>query len=147
MSVNLTPTDTYTGSLSLHRQRQDSISSLSSDAGSNYSDRPPVGLYAEEGELSEDQDLTATETDQTLSEEQTYKETMRGIRSYMGWSNIPDLDSANNASDDNPFSGPKASVPDKVSVQMPTEDWLCKKISKLNLTFFFKFIFIIFIYF
>ena len=59
---------------------------------------------------------------------------MRGIRSYMGWSNIPDLDSANTASDDNPFSGPKATTPGKVSVQMPTENWLCKKISKLNLS-------------
>ena len=42
----------------------------------------------------------------------------------MGWSNIPDLDSATTGSDDNPFSGPKASVPGKVSLQMPTEDWL-----------------------
>ena len=59
---------------------------------------------------------------------------MRGIRSYMGCSDILGLDSANTASDDNPFSGPKATTPGKVSVQMPTEDWLCKKIEKLNLT-------------
>ena len=56
------------------------------------------------------------------SEEQSYRETMMSIRAYMGWSDIPDLD------------GPKAATPGKVSVQMPTEDWLCKKISKLNLT-------------
>ena len=68
------------------------------------------------------------------SEEQTYRETMKGIRSYMGWSDIPDMDSANTALDDNPFSGLKAATPGKVSVQMPTEDWLCKKIGKLNLT-------------
>ena len=68
------------------------------------------------------------------SEEQTYRETMKGICSYMGWSDIPDLDNANTASDDNPFSGPKVATPGKVSVQMPTEDWLCKKISRLNLT-------------
>ena len=74
------------------------------------------------------------ESDQVPSEEQTYRETMKGIRSYMGWSDIPDLDSANTASDDNPFSGPKTATPGKVSVQMPTEDWLCKKIAKLNLT-------------
>ena len=59
---------------------------------------------------------------------------MKGIGSYMGWSDIPDLDSADTASDDNPFSGPKAATPEKMSVQMPTEDWLCKKIAKLNLT-------------
>ena len=68
--------------------------------------------------------------DQMPSEEQT----MKGIRLYMGWSDIPDLDSTNTASDDNPFSGPEAATPGKVSVQMPTEDWLCKKIAKLNLT-------------
>ena len=31
-----------------------------------------------------------------------------------------------------PLSGPKAPVPSKVSVTMPTEDWLCKKLSKSN---------------
>ena len=74
------------------------------------------------------------ESEQVPSEEQTYRETMKGIRSYMGWSDIPDLDNTTTASDDNPFSGPKATTPGKVSVQMPTEDWLCKKIAKLNLT-------------
>ena len=58
---------------------------------------------------------------------------MSGIRSFMGWTHVPDVDSSN-PSDDNPFAGPKAPVPNKVSVQMPTEEWLCKKLSKLNLT-------------
>ena len=58
---------------------------------------------------------------------------MRGICSYMGWTHVPDMDSSN-PSDDNPFAGPKAPAPSKVSVQMPTEDWLCKKLSKLNVT-------------
>ena len=51
----------------------------------------------------------------------------------MGWIHVPDMDSSN-PSDDNPFGGFKAPVPSKVSVQMPTEDWLCKKLSKRNLT-------------
>ena len=106
---------------------------MSSEADSDFSNRPPVDLYAEEGELSEDQDLNATEPDQALTEEQTYRETMRGIRSYMGWSNIPDMDSATTGSVDNP-SGPKVTVPGKISVQMPREDWLCKKLNKLNIT-------------
>ena len=59
---------------------------------------------------------------------------MKGIRSFMGWSHIPDIDSTANTSEDNPFAGPKAPVPGKVSVQMPTEDWLCRKLAKLNLT-------------
>ena len=79
--------------------------------------------------MSDDQEF-----DQELptSEEQTYRETMRGIRSFMGWSHIPDMDSSN-PSDDNPFAGPKAPAPSKISVQMPTEDWLCRKLAKLNL--------------
>ena len=56
---------------------------------------------------------------------------MRGICSYMGWTHVPDMDSSN-PSDDSPFAGPKAPAPSKVSVQMPTEDWLCKKLSKLK---------------
>ena len=58
---------------------------------------------------------------------------MRGIRSFMGWSHIPDMDSSSNQSD-NPFAGPNTPVPGKVSVQMPTEKWLCRKLSKLNIT-------------
>ena len=47
----------------LHRQRKDSASSVSSEAGSDLSDRPLVDLYVEEGELSDDQDTTVTEPD------------------------------------------------------------------------------------
>ena len=84
----------------------------------------------EEVELSDDQDVTVTDQDQAASEEQTYRETMRGICSYMGWSHIPDTNSAK----DNPFAGPKTQVPGKVSVQMPVDDWLCRKLNKLNIT-------------
>ena len=58
-----------TGSPILVRARRDSISSLSSDADSVTSDRPPIDLYAEEGELSEDQD-TLADQDQPVSEDQ-----------------------------------------------------------------------------
>ena len=118
----------------MHRQRKDSASSCSSEASSELSDQPPVDLYLEEGELSDEWDMTVTEPDQIPSAEQTYQETMRSIMSYMGWTNILDVDSSNTASDDNPFSGPKVPVPGKVSVTMPTQDWLSKKLSKLNVT-------------
>ena len=36
--------------------------------------------------------------------------------------------------DDNPFAGPKLQTPGKVSVNLPIDEWLCKKMSKLNLT-------------
>ena len=123
-----------TGSPSHYRSRRDSISSLSSEAGSMLSDNPPLDLYTEEGELSEDQDQPITDPDQPVSEEQNYRDTMQGIRSFMGWSNIPEMDSTASNSDDNPFAGPKTVTPGKVSVKMPTEDWLCRKLAKLNLT-------------
>ena len=120
-----------TGSLSPTplKGRKDSISSVDSDSQSQFSDTPPVELFVEEGDLSDDQEF-----DQELptSEEQTYRETMRGIRSFMGWSHVPDMDSSS-PSDDNPFAGPKTPAPCKISVQMPTEDWLCRKLAKLNL--------------
>ena len=81
--------------------------------------------------MSDEQELT--EQDLPSSEEQTYRETLRGIRSFMGWTHVPDVDSSN-PSDNNPFAGPKAPAPSKVSVHMPTEDWLCKKLNKLNIT-------------
>ena len=82
-------------------------------------------VFVEEGELSDEQDATITDPDQSLSEEQSYRETMRGIRSYMGWTHIPDIDSNAGTSDDNPFAGPKLQTPGKVSVQVPTDEWLC----------------------
>ena len=59
---------------------------------------------------------------------------MRGIRSYMGWNHIPDVDFNATTSNDNPFAGPKLHTPGKVSVYLPTDEWLCKKMAKLNLT-------------
>ena len=60
------------------------FSESDSDSDSLLSDRPPVDIYVEEGELSDDQDATITGPSQSLSEEQTYRETMRGFRSFMG---------------------------------------------------------------
>ena len=49
--------------------RKDSVSSSESEAVSKLSDCLHVELYVEEGELSEDQDATITDPDQSLSEE------------------------------------------------------------------------------
>ena len=93
-----------------------------------------MDIFVEEGELSDELDATITDPDQSLSEEQSYRETMRGIRSYMGWTHILDIDSNAGSSDDNPFAGPKMQTPGKVFVQLPTDKWLCRKPAKLNLT-------------
>ena len=52
----------------------------------------------------------------------------------MGWTHIPGMDSAAATSDDNPFAGPKTQPTVKVSVKMPTDEWLSRKMGKLNLT-------------
>ena len=104
------------------------LSSEPADTGS------PALHRSRRGELSEDPDQPVPDPDQPVSEEQNYRDTMQGIRSFMGWSHIPELDNTASTSDDNPFAGPKTVTPGKVSVKMPTEDWLCRKLAKLNLT-------------
>ena len=104
--------------------RRDSSPASDLDSDSLSSDRPPLELFLEEGELSDEQEFNASEHDQSLSEEQSYRETMRGIRSYMGWHHVPDLDSSTATADDNPFAGPKLQTPDKVSVNLPIDEWL-----------------------
>ena len=58
---------------------------------------------------------------------------MRCIRSFMGWHNIPEFETVS-SSDDNPFAGARVLRTDKVSVKLPVDDWLCRKMGKLNLT-------------
>ena len=108
--------------------RRLSTSSMDTD----LSDRPPVDIFVEEGELSDQELVTAAaDPDQTLSEEQTYRETMSGIRSFMGWTHIPEMDTAASTAS---IAGPKTQPSGKISVSMPTDEWLCSKMGKLNLT-------------
>ena len=90
----------------------------------------------EEGELSEleDQlDTDNTETDCAMSEDQNYWETVRGVRAFMGWSHIPDLEYSPTTLADNPWVGHRSQPIGKVSVLLPPEDWLCKKLENFNL--------------
>ena len=85
-------------------------------------------------DVSPARELTRDEsTDQELSEETSYRETMRGVRSFMGWHKVPEFESIS-SSDDNPFAGSRVQPTGKVSVKLPVDDWLCKKMEKLNLT-------------
>ena len=103
-----------------------------------FSYNPDLSLD-EEGELSEvlsqgpDRE-ELTDPDQELSSEQTYRETLRGVRSFMGWDQVPEFDSSCSTQDDNPFAGAKSHIPGKVSVKVPVDDWLCRKFEKLNIT-------------
>ena len=59
---------------------------------------------------------------------------MRGVRSLMNWHKIPEFETVSSAADDNPFAGANVQPTGKVSVKLPVDDWLCRKMSKLNLT-------------
>ena len=90
------------------------------------------------GELSDRESVQGQEDfiegDQELSVEQSYRETLRGVRSFMAWIEIPEFDSASSSQDDNPFTGSRASQTGKVSVKVPVDEWLCHKFEKFNLT-------------
>ena len=79
---------------------------------------------------SPDRDVTRDEADQEPTEEANYRETMRGVRSFMNWHKIPEFETVSSAADDNPFAGAGVQPTGKVSV----DDWLCRKMSTLNLT-------------
>ena len=79
-------------------------------------------------------ELPEDSTDQDLSEEANYRETIRGVRSFMGWHQIPDFDSASSSLDDDPFARSRAKPTGKVSVKLPVDEWLCRKFERLNVT-------------
>ena len=68
-----------------------------------------------------------------LSEDQNYRETVRGVRAFMGWTHIPDLEYSPTSRADNPWIGYYSQSVGKVSILLPPEDWLCKKLENMNL--------------
>ena len=72
--------------------------------------------------------------DQELSTEQTYREAMHGVRSFMAWNDIPEFDLSSSSQGDNPFTSSQTLHIGKVSVKLSVDDCLCRKFEKLNLT-------------
>ena len=123
------------GSSGLLTSQPHSEPEMDTDSASDSASLPDLSEKGEEGELSYlDPDNSLSDVDQAQSEEQTYRETMRGIRAYMNWNNIPDMDTTQASAEDNPFAAPKIQPAGKISVQLPTDDWLCRKMDRLNLT-------------
>ena len=79
-------------------------------------------------------DLPEDATDQDLSEDANYRETIRGVRSFMGWHQITDYDHSSSSLDDTPFAGSQTKPASKVSVRLPVDEWLCRKFERLNVT-------------
>ena len=74
------------------------------------------------------------ELESRVSEEANYWETMRVVRSFMGWHQIPNFESSSSSLDDNPFTGSRAQPTGIVSIKLPADDWLCRKLEKLNVS-------------
>ena len=85
----------------------------------------------EEGELSSD---GLEKQEQT--EDLTFRETVRSIRSFMGWDYIPvfESDLAEPDKTNNLWRGKHPRKPAWISVAMPPDDWLCQKLEKVNTT-------------
>ena len=83
---------------------------------------------------SADRDVSRDEPDSEPTEEANYRETMRGVRSFMNWHKVPEFETVSSTADDNPFAGARVQPTGKVSVKLPVDDWLCRKMSSLNLT-------------
>ena len=45
------------------------------------------------------------DSDRAISEDQNYRETVRGVRAFMGWTHIPDLEYSPASRTDNPWVG------------------------------------------
>ena len=86
---------------------------------------------AEEGEVSSD---NLEKQEQT--EDMTFRETVRSVRSFMGWDYIPVFESDLSEPDksNNPWRGKHPRKPARISVAIPPDDWLCQKLEKLNTT-------------
>ena len=83
---------------------------------------------------SADRDVSRDDPDSEPTEEANYRETMRGVRSFMNWHKVPEFETVSSTADDNPFAGARVRPTGKVSVKLPLDDWLCRKMSSLNLT-------------
>ena len=69
------------------------------------------------------------------NEEMNYRETVRAVRAFLGWTFIPDFEPAVGDTDnesDNPRKGIHPRRTGKVSIELPADDWLYYKMVKLN---------------
>ena len=82
---------------------------------------------------SEDGEISDSEVAEQ-NEEMNYRETVRAVRAFLGWSHIPDFEFsvADGNRSNNPWKGKHPRKSGKVSVELPADDWLCHKMEKLN---------------
>ena len=107
-----------------------------------YSDSPEHPLSDEDfsdedNSLAEEGDVSSDNLErQEQTEDMTFRETVRSVRSFMGWDFIPVFESDLLEPDksNNPWRGKHPRKPARISVAMPPDDWLCQKMEKVNTT-------------
>ena len=80
-----------------------------------------------------DQDVSVTNTRLLLNNKATERLCVVYVHTW-GWTHIPDIDANASSAEDNPFAAPKVQPVGKVSVNLPTDNGLCRKMDGLNLT-------------
>ena len=87
-------------------------------------------IVLDEGELSDSGDK------HEVTEDMIYRETVRSVRSFMGWNHIPvfEADFSERDKSNNPWKGKVPKRPARISVPMPPDHWLCQKCERLNTT-------------
>ena len=88
---------------------------------------------------SADRDVSRDDPDSEPTEEANYRETMGGVRSFMNWHKVPEFETVSSTADDNPFAVARVRPTGKVSVKLPVDDWLCRKMLLL-LCYYYVFI-------
>ena len=83
---------------------------------------------------SADRDVSRDDPDSEPTEAANSRETMTGVRSFMNWHKVPEFETVSSTADDTPFASARVRPTGKVSVKLPVDDWLCPKMSSLNLT-------------
>ena len=79
----------------------------------------PANLVKEEGEVSDQESGALTqESDHQISEEQSYRESVREVRSFIGWNQVPEFETSASSLGDDPFAISRSHSAGKISVQL-----------------------------
>ena len=52
----------------------------------------------------------------------------------MNWNQVPEFENSATSHDENPFAGSKSHSTGKLSVKLPSDEWLCQKLENSNVS-------------
>ena len=86
-------------------------------------DREPISYDDLQDDQASASEAEPQEKDRLYTEDQSYRETVRGVRAYMDWSFIPDQEFTAQCRQDNLWTGTRSQPVGKIYVTFPPEDW------------------------